>query len=170
MCPSVISNDPRIPQGEDAKYLECDRRLNWKILIERKQLGFQVEKTYWLLDSKSQLPAGKLPLYKATLKSILIISYGVQSWSIASNSNIEILQRFQNKYLRIIVDVPWYISNDTLHHDLNVSYVRDEIRKLSQRYDRMEKHPNKLAINLMRNAKTSRSLKRRLPQDLCTGL
>jgi len=52
--------------------------------------------------------------------------------------NIKILQGFQN--LRIILDTPRYISNDTLHHDLNVRYVRDEIKRLSQRYiDRMEK-------------------------------
>jgi len=55
----------------------------------------------------------------------------------------------------------------TLHHDLNVPYIRNEIKKLSQKYaDRMEEHPNILAINLMRDAKTSRGLKRELPQDL----
>jgi len=37
-------------------------------------------------------------------------------------------------------------SNDTLHHDLNVPYVRDEIKKLSQR---SEQHPNTSAIDLM---------------------
>jgi len=56
---------------------------------------------------------------------------------------MEILQRFQNEYLRIIVDAPWYVINDTLHHDLNVPYVRDEIKRLSQRYaDRMEEYSN----------------------------
>jgi len=55
---------------------------------------------------------------------------------------MEIIQRFQNKYLGIIVNAP-YVTNDTLHHDLNVPYVRDEIKKLGQRYaDRMEEHPN----------------------------
>jgi len=49
----------------------------------------------------------------------------------------------------------------------NVPYVRDEIKKLSQRYaDRLEKHPNILAIDLMSDAETSRRLKRKLPQDL----
>jgi len=47
------------------------------------------------------------------------------------------------KYLGIIVNAPWYITNDTPRHDLNVAYVRDEIKRLSQRYtDRMEEHPN----------------------------
>jgi len=84
-----------------------------------------------------------------------------------ANSNIEIIQRFQNKYLRIIVNAPWYVTNDTLHHDLNVPYVRDEIKKLSQRYaDRLEEHSNTLAIDLVSDAETSRRLKRELQQDL----
>jgi len=83
-------------------------------------------------------------------------------------SNIEIIQRFQNKYLRIIVNAPWYITNDILYHDLNVPYVRDEIKKLNQRYvDRLEEHPNTLAIDFMSDAETPRRLKRKLPQDLC---
>jgi len=80
----------------------------------------------------------------------------------ASNSNIEILQRFQNKILRIIVDAPWYVTNDTLHQDLNVPYVRDKIKKHSQRYaDRMKEHSNILMKSLMRSIKTPRRLKRR---------
>jgi len=54
---------------------------------------------------------------------------------------MEIIQRFQNKYLRIIVNAPCCVTNDTLH-DLNVPYVRDEIKKLSRRYaDGLEEHP-----------------------------
>jgi len=63
--------------------------------------------------------------------------------------NIEIFQRFQNKYFRIIVNALCYVTNDTLHFN-----VRDEIKRLAsyQRYaDRMEEHPNILGINLMRD-------------------
>jgi len=72
------------------------------------------------------------------------------------------------KYLRIIVNAPWYVTNGTLHHDLNVPYVRDEIKKLSRRYaDRLEKYLNILAIEvfLTSDAETRR-LKRKLPQLL----
>jgi len=57
-----------------------------------------------LLSSKSQLTdstENKLLLYNAILKPIW--AYGIQLWGTASNSNIEILQRFQNKILRIIM-------------------------------------------------------------------
>jgi len=75
------------------------------MFIKRKQLGIQRRKMYCLLGSKSQLLIeDKLLLYKAILKSKW--TYGVQLWGRASNSNIEIIQRFQNKYLRIIVNAP----------------------------------------------------------------
>jgi len=48
----------------------------------------------------------------------------------------------------------WYVTNDTLHHDLNVPYVRDKIKRLGQRYaDR--KHLNILAINFMKKSQNT---------------
>jgi len=57
-----------------------------------------------------------------------IWAHGIQLWDAASNSNMETLQRFQNEYLRIIANAPCYVTTDTLHHDLNLSCVRDEIK------------------------------------------
>jgi len=116
---------------------------------------------YWLLDSKSQLSIeNKLLFYKAILKPIW--TYGVQLWGTASNSNTEILQRFQNRYLRIIVSALWYITDDTLYHDLNTLETR---LKDSARDTPMEEHPNILATNFMKEVETTRRLKRKLPQD-----
>lgn len=42
--------------------------------------------------------------------------------------NIEIIQRFQSEVLRIIISALWYVTNETLHHDLSVQNVRDEIK------------------------------------------
>jgi len=50
-----------------------------------------------------------------------------------ANSNVEIIQRFQNKYLGNIVNTPCYVTNDTLRHDLNLPYVRGEIKKQSEK-------------------------------------
>jgi hypothetical protein len=61
---------------------------------------------HWLLGQKSQLSTtNKLLLYKTILKPIW--TYGIQLWGTDSTSNIEILERFQSKVLRIIVDAPW---------------------------------------------------------------
>jgi len=76
---------------------------------------------------------------------------------------IQILQRFRSKYLGII---PWYVTSDILYHDLNM--YRDEIRRFIQKYaDTMKEHPNIFITTLMKNAKTPRRLKKRIPQDLC---
>ena len=65
---------------------------------------------YWILGRKSQLSLeNKLLVYKAILRPIS--TYGVQLWGTASNSNIDILERFQSKVLRIITDAPWYVPN-----------------------------------------------------------
>jgi hypothetical protein len=60
---------------------------------------------HWLLGRKSKLSTtNKLLLYKTILNPIRI--YGIQLWGTASTSNIQILERFQSKVLRIIVDAP----------------------------------------------------------------
>jgi len=48
----------------------------------------------------------KFLIYKIILKPIR--TYGIPLWGTASNSNIEILQRYQNKILRAIANAPWY--------------------------------------------------------------
>jgi len=46
-------------------------------------------------------------------------------------------------------------------------YVRDEIKRLNQRYaDRMEEHPNILATNFMKEIKTTHQLERKQPKTL----
>jgi hypothetical protein len=59
--------------------------------------------------------SNKLLLYKVILKPIW--TYGIQLWGSASTSNIEILERFQSKALRMITDAPWYVPNVILRQD-----------------------------------------------------
>jgi hypothetical protein len=42
--------------------------------------------------------------------------------------NTKIIQMIQSKTLRLILNPPWYVSNKTLHEDLGVPYVEDEIK------------------------------------------
>ena len=62
-------------------------------------------------------------------------AYGIQLWRTASNSNIEILQRFQSKTLRFLIDAPWYVTNKTIRRDLKIPTVKEEISKFSNRYN-----------------------------------
>jgi hypothetical protein len=64
-------------------------------------------------------------LNKQILKPVW--TYGIQLWGCTKQSNIDIIQRFQNKLLRNIVKAPWYIRNNDLHRDLEVDVVSSEI-------------------------------------------
>ena len=51
-------------------------------------------------------------------------TYGMELWGCATQSNIAVIQRYQSKLLRSIINVPWYVSNHTLHFDLRITHVR----------------------------------------------
>jgi hypothetical protein len=88
---------------------------------------------YWIIGRKSQLSLeNKLLMYKAILKPIW--TYGLQLWVAASNSNIEIVEGFQSKVLRIITDAPRYVPNAVIKRDLRVLSVRHQVRNYSVTY------------------------------------
>ena len=104
-------------------------------------------------------------IYKVILKPVW--TYGIQLWGSASNSNIDILQTYQSKTLRTIAQVPWYVSNDVIHNDLQISTVKEEIKSFSTKYHlRLECHPNVLATNLLDITEQTRRLRRFKPSDL----
>jgi len=121
---------------------------------------------YWLIGRSSSLTLeNKLLVYKTILKPVW--SYGIQLWGTACNSNIEILQRFQNKALRTISNAPWFSRNIEVHHFLNMPLIKDEITNYSSSYfRRLEGHVNNLAINLLDNSSAIRRLKRKQILDL----
>jgi hypothetical protein len=149
--------------------LNIDRRLTWHkhIFVKRKQLGIILAKIHWLLGRKSKLSTNnKLPIYKTILKPIW--TYGMQLWGTASTYNIEILECFQSKTLRMTVDAPWYVPNTVIRRDLQIPTVQEEIQSYSSQYSaRLSAHPNDLITNLM-ELPDNRRLRRHLPNDLPT--
>jgi hypothetical protein len=141
-----------------------DKRLTWHkhIFAKRKQLGITLTKLCWLLGRKSKLStSNKLLIYKTILKPIW--TYGIQLWSTAFTSNIEILERFQSKALRMIVDAPWYVLNTVIRRDLHTPTDKEEIRHYSSQYSaRLSAHPNDLIVNLT-ELPDNRRLRRHLP-------
>ena len=107
---------------------------------KRKHLDLQFRKLCRILGRKSQLSLeNKLLVYKAVLKPIW--TYGIQLWATASNSSIEILERFQSKVLRIITDAPWYVPNTMLRRDLQVLSVKQEAKKLQHQLPSPARQP-----------------------------
>jgi hypothetical protein len=71
----------------------------------------------------------------------------MELWRSAKASNVVRIQRFQSKVLRSILDAPWYVSNHTIHTDLNTPfYISDLIKtRFQQFHSRLSIHPNLLA-------------------------
>lgn len=169
-CPSLTLNGVTIPTSNCVRYLgfRIDRRLTWKehIQMKRKEVNMKTKKMFWLFGPKSQLSLeNKVRLYKTVLKPTW--SYGIELWGTASNSNIEILQRYQSKTLRLLSNAPWFLNNNCIHRDLCVRNVKDEIRIRSNNYlNRLSNHTNTLAISLLDDSNEITRLKRNHILDL----
>jgi hypothetical protein len=75
---------------------------------------------------------------------------GIQLWGMASTSNIEILERFQSKALRMIVNTPWYVTNTVIRRDLQIPTIKVEIRRYSSQYSALlSAPPIDLIVNLI---------------------
>jgi hypothetical protein len=121
---------------------------------------------YWLIGRDSSLSLhNKLLLYEQILKPLW--TYGIQLWGCTKQSNIDIIQRFQNKILRNIISAPWYIRNNDLHRDLEVKVVSSEIQSFAQKHEeRLHHHENVEAIQLLDNMGIARRLERKKPFEL----
>ena len=119
------------------------------IIDKSKQLRDKLKKFYWLIGRHSNKiilsTQNKITLYKTVIKPVWI--YEIQLWGTASNSNIELIQRFQSKTPRSLINAPWYVTNETIHRDLKIPTVKDEIYKSRSRYNaRVNNHHNRLVI------------------------
>lgn len=169
VAPPVSINNTPLPVNTAVKYLgiHLDSKLNWGTHIWKKrlQLGLIYRKMYWYMSRKSNLSLeNKIMIYKCILKPVWL--YAAQIWGTASNTNIQKLQRFQSKVLRQICNAPWYVTNQRLHHDLQLPTVSEAISAVNSRYKtRLSCHPNPLATDLL-NISHERRLKRPDPLDL----
>ena len=116
-----------IPQFEEAKYLgiHLEKRLTWKthIFTRSKALSIKLRSLHWLFIPNSKLTLeNKILIYKTILKPVW--TYGRQLWGRASTSNIEILQRFQSKVVRRIINAPFYVSNGQIHRDIKQTTIQ----------------------------------------------
>jgi len=131
-------------------------------------LDLKLRNLNWIIGRKSQLSLeNKLLVYKVILKPVW--TYGIQLWGTASNSNLEILERFQSKVLRITTDAPWYVPNTIIKRDLQIPTVKQEARRHCANYrKRLDTHPNNLANTLFKEQFGTRRLTRLYPADLVT--
>jgi hypothetical protein len=124
--------------------LSLNAKLRSKEHIKKKrdELNNKFRKMYWLLGRNSELSVhNTLTLYKQVIRPVW--SYGIQLWGWASDSNIQVIQRYQNKALKCIVNAPWYFGISDLHRDLGIETVTDIIAKFAKSYEkRLQNHIN----------------------------
>jgi hypothetical protein len=125
-------NGVRILRANTAEYLgmTLDAKLRRKAHIRKKQGELQIKfrKMYWLLGRRSELSMyNKLLVYKQVLRPVW--TRGVQLWECAKRSNIDIIQRYQNKVLRCLVSAPWSVLNSDIHRELGVETVASIIAR-----------------------------------------
>ena len=167
-CPQVSIKNITVPNKDTVRYLgmTLDRRLTWKqhIIDKSKQFRNKLKKCYWLIGRSNLSTQNKITLYKTVIKPVW--TYGIQLWGTASNSNIEILQRFQSKTLRSLINAPRYVTNETIHGDLKILTVKDEIYKSRSRYNvGVNNHHNPLVTQLLDITDQIRRLKTKYPLD-----
>jgi hypothetical protein len=101
--------------------------------MKRKQLDHKTREIKWLIGRNSPLSLeNKILIHKTIFRPVW--TYGIELWGCANKSNIAIMQRYQSKLLRTIINAPWYVTNHTLHTDLHIPYFRKVI------HDRINKH------------------------------
>jgi hypothetical protein len=88
-------------------------------------------------------------------------THGIRIWGCTKQSNTDIIQQFQNKVFRNIVDAFSYIRKADLHRDIRVEMVTDEIDKFAKKHEeRLLHHVNVEAIQLLDSSELVRRLKK----------
>jgi uncharacterized protein YeeX (DUF496 family) len=143
--------------------MTLDAKLQWKEHIKKKcnELNIKFRKMYWLFGRNFELSVhNKLTLYKQVIRPVW--SYGIQLWGCARESNIHVIQRYQNKVLKCIVNAPWYVRNSDLHCDLGIETVTDIIAKFAKSHEkRLQDHINIEASRLLIVNNITRRLKQK---------
>jgi hypothetical protein len=140
--------------------LYFDQKLTWQKHVKTKsqKLNLRLREMSWLLGRKSKLfIENELLLYKCIIKPIW--TYDIHLWGCTEPSNTKIIQRFHSKVLHLITNAPWHVSNLTLHKDLQIPFVIEEIHRLTTLY-----HQRVLGHN--DRPKVRKRLRRQWPSDL----
>ena len=113
---------------------------------------------YWLIETKN-----KILLYKEVIKPVW--TYGIQLWGCTSQENIETIQRFQNKVLRMHLGT--YVRNTDLYRDLGIKTVAHEIQRYAKDHVlRLRQHVNEEVSRLILSGSQDRRPKRLRSSDL----
>jgi hypothetical protein len=168
--PSLVINGTIVPYENKAKYLgmTLDAKLRWKEHVKKKkeELNIKFRQYRWLIGKHSSLSLyGKTLIYNQIIKPTWL--YGIQLWGCTKDSNIRMIQTFQNKVLRTMVNAPWYVRNADIRRDLGIPTIKEEIKRFAMKHEeRLHLHENAEVLQLLDNQHVFRRLKRTKPFEL----
>lgn len=142
----IIINNKAIANENHAKYLSInlDARPKWKIHVKLKRAQFDIKlrELYWLLGRNSNMwMTNQLLVNKQGLKPIWL--YGCPLWGFAAKTNIQVIERFENKVLRSMTNAHWYERNADIRRNQQIPSIREEIRKYATNPEaRLHSHVN----------------------------
>ncbi|PNF37846.1 hypothetical protein B7P43_G08372 [Cryptotermes secundus] len=146
---------------------ELDISLTNTLTFLKKQVTFTMR--------KEQCPAvhinNTLILQSSTVKYLGLHLDSRLTWKqhIAQKKKTAIMQGRQSKILQMIKNAPWYVTNQTLHDDLNVSFIKKVIQERSMKHhDKLGHHSNTLLQPLLEQQQRRR-LKKLWPADPLDG-
>jgi len=170
--PLRILNTP-IPWADKStsiKYLGLyfDTKLTWKDHISKveKSTKRKIGKLYPLINKKSHPKTDTaISIYKSIVRPSM--TYAFTIWGGASNSTLKKLQTIQNKFLRLAIKAPWYITNEQIHNELNMPLLTEFLSKLSNSFlSNLNQCPSINTFNLNRNGPTNPRVKSKFPKDV----
>lgn len=170
--PPLYLNNTPINSANQVRYLGLylDKRLTWNphTRLKRTDCNYRYKLLKRLLDKRSKLTLlNKKRLYITILAPVW--RYGLELYGTAKRTNLNRLQTLQSKILRTIVNAPFYVSNHTIHSDLNIPFVSDLAQsRYTKFHSKLSSHSNPLIHDLSTTTLPNnprRRLKRRWPRD-----
>lgn len=140
--------DADIPWRSEAKYLgvTLDRKMTFSqhttqaVAKAKKAIGA----ISCMVNTKSRLGLNtKLLVFNTCIKPVL--TYAAPAWAHAEPRTLYKLQIVQNQFLRRAVGAPWFVRNVTIHRDLGMPTIIEEIQKQAAAYfEKSARHENPL--------------------------
>ncbi|CAG9804526.1 unnamed protein product [Chironomus riparius] len=151
----IFYNNLAFDWKSSVKYLgvTLDNKLLFKDHIDNvihKASAHSFSSFYCILKRNSHASLeSKLRIYKSYIRPIM--TYACPIFVNAAKCHINKLQLFQNKILRMILDIHWddFKSNKDIHDSANIPLIKDYIDKITNNfYSKSNSHSNHLIANL----------------------
>lgn len=126
----ITINKNKIKWENNIKYLgvEFNKNLKYNLHIAKSltKIDNITKLIYPLICRKSALGIkSKLLIYKAYIRPLMLYSCPVLRD--VSNSMIKKYQTKQNKFIKMIYNMPWYSSTKLIHQISKLNYIKDQI-------------------------------------------